>query len=371
MKKVIKVISLVLVVVLVLGSIGFLVFRNIQLDKSYKSAISQQTKLQAQLDAIGTFTDVLTVKADVNSGQEITKEDIIPQTIPTSAVPANAITDPNKILGKYFRIGFKTGLTITSDLIDNVVYDGAVYDKDVFMDSLPLGTKVGDYIDFRVVLPGGEEFVVLSHRRVNARFENTIKMNFDEADLWLYTSVMTDRALYKTKGFKIYATKYVDPGRDNKVTSYYPVRKEVMDIVAITSNLSAEQKGKMWNENLRKSIDAKLAFYNDDNNKNSSLIASANSEEQSRYKEAEEFYKEALADIEETKSSSPSSEDLSPSDDDVDLGNLGGDSTSTSSEAPANTDGQTDAAGNGSVIKSQDYLDNLSSNLFDDETAIE
>lgn len=380
MKKLLKMFGIGSIVIAVVGSCAFLLYKNIKLNESYDSAITQVTQLQAKLDAVGTFADVFTVKTNVRMGQEIKEEDLVLQTIPTSAVPSNTITNKEDLIGNYYRIGLEPGTTLTSDFVNVEAYIGSVYERDVFLDTLPIGTVVGDYIDIRVVLPGGEEFVVFPHKRVNARFDNAVKMKYDESELWLYTSMMVDRALYKSFGFKIYASKYVDPGAHDKTVAYYPVRREVVDIMNINSNLTDIQRARMWNSDLRTSIDTKLAFYADTNNKDSSKIASGNSDEQSRYGQAEQYYEQVIKEISENKGgngsglvdpTNPNNSDNSSGNgsNDGNIGNLDPDGGGTS-DAP-NTDGQKDASGNGSVIESQDYLDNLGDNLFEDESPIE
>lgn len=376
MKKILKIIAIILIVLTIVGGLGYLVIKNIQLNKSYEAATKQVTQLQAKLDAVGTFADVFTVKTSVKMGQEIKEEDLILQTVPTSSIPNNVITNKESLIGNYYRIGFEPGVTITSDFITVEEYIGAVYDRDVFLDSIPVGTKVGDYLDIRVVLPGGEEFVVLKHKRVNARYDNAVKMNFDESDLWLYTSMNVDRALYKDVGFKIYSTKYVDPGAHEDVVAYYPVRKEVVDIMNINANLTEVQRASIWNENLRTSIDAKLAFYADPLNRDSGKLANGVQDEQNRYNAAERYYESLLEELNNTggdpnnvNSNSTGLVDPNNSNNSG-VENIGNLEDGGISDAPT-VDGLQDADGNSSVIKSQDYLDNLGDNLFDDEAPVQ
>jgi hypothetical protein len=347
MMRALKIISISLVLLALAGVGVYYYMQNKELNKSYESATQQVTQLQAKLDAVGTFVDVFTVKAAVRMGQEIKDEDLVLQTIPTSSVPGNVISNKNAIIGKYWRIGFEPGITLTSDLINIEKYIGSVYDRDVFLDSLPVGTQVGDYLDVRIVLPGGEEFVVFPHKRVNARFDNAIKLRFDESDLWIYTSMNRDKALYKAAGLQLYATKYTDPGSHDKTVAYYPVRKEVLDIMNISGNLTDEQKSRMWNESLRASIDAKLKFYSDPLNSDASKIAGGVSAEDSRYNAAESYYKGMLNGTNTGANTNPGLVDPNATPTGTtDLGNLG--TPPISDEA---------------VKQSQEYLDSLGSSL--------
>ena len=44
--------------------------------------------------------------------------------------------------------------------------DSPVYERDIILPFKPIGLKVGDYIDLRVTLPGGEELRALTHKRI-------------------------------------------------------------------------------------------------------------------------------------------------------------------------------------------------------------
>lgn len=383
MKKFLKVIFILLMVVSICGSIGYLFFRNRELTKAYEAATQQVTQLQAKLNAVGTFTDVYTIKTEVKMGQEIKQEDLVLQTVPTSSVPSNVVTDAKALVGNFYRIGLKPGVTLTSDFITVEEYIGSVYDRDVFLDSLPVGTKVGDYIDIRVVLPGGEEYTVFEHRRVNARYDNAVKMRFDEADLWIYTSMMVDKALYEDVGLKVYATKYVDPGSHDATKAYYPVRKEVVGVMNTNPNLTDEQKARMWNESIRQVIDSKLKAYNTSGNKDATKIASANTNEHSRFKQATAYYESLLeavnngtASTEELGTTSSTLVDPNTVNSSTEsLGNLGdavnNGNSSTETNNSANADGLADSQGNKSVIPQQDYLDAEDSDLFADESPIQ
>lgn len=382
--KVVKIVVLVIVFLGLTGLSGFLFYKNTELNASYKDVTAKVTQLQSQLDAIGTFSDVYTVRSNVKCGQQITESDLTLQTIPTSSVPSNVVKDPSNLIGNYFRIDMSPGITLTTDLIMVEEYVGATYIRDLHFDQLPVGTEVGDYVDVRVVLPGGEEYVVLEHKRVNDKWDNTVQMKFDEADLWLYTSMKVDEALYGDVGFKVYCTKYTDPGAHDEVLNYYPVRAEVVDIMNINPNMTDSQRARIWNESVRKSIDAKLAVYADQTNTSGPTIAAGWGEEVSASNTAQQFIEQAeqlaqngnssgLQNPNDTDSSSGSLSDDLQNQTNESLGQLGDDMDAigdiTGTDAPT-TDGHTDSLGSGSTIPQGDIMDAQGDNLFDDETPI-
>jgi type II secretory pathway pseudopilin PulG len=365
-----KIVLVILAVILVIASITFLVVRNIQVTKSYEAAEAQITSLESKLDAIGYFTDVITVKTGVKMGQLIKDEDLTTVSKPSDELPENIVTDKKDIIGKYWRIGVTPDTEITFDLIDDEGYTGTVYTRELYMDAnLPIGLTVGDYIDVRIVLPGGEEFVVFAHKRVNAKYDDTLVMQFDEADLWLYTSMMIDRALYKPCGMKLYATRYVDPGKDNLTVAYYPMRKEAVDIMSINPNLTEEQRNRIWNESLRNAIDEKLSYYTDNTNKDVAKLVAGVAEEASRAEQAKQYFEELLKSV-ESGSSETDLVDPTTGVPEATEGTTVNDST-TSDSTNVVQDGATDADGNGSTVSQSEQIGNLSDDMLSDESTIE
>lgn len=373
MKKV-KVVLIILTILLIIGGITAGTILYIQQSKSLKAAEEQVVSLESKLNAIGYFTDVFTVKVPVEMGQEIKESDISPLSVPVDTVPKNVITDKTKLIGKYWRIGVQPGTTISSDLVVDAGYTGTTYKRELHLDaSIPVGCIVGDYLDVRIVLPGGEEFVVFAHKRIDAKYENTVVMEFDEADLWLYTSMMIDRSLYKKAGLKLYATKYVDPGSHNKTVAYYPIRKEAVDIMSVAPNLTETQRNRLWNESLRNAIDKKLDFYSTPGNADAALIAAGVSEEEARSDAAKVYFETLLKEMQSNAAINSEGTGTSTNTDNTGTG-TGTTTTPTGSNTGTTgtptTDGAKDANGNSSVVTKDEKITNLGEDLMGDETPI-
>ena len=120
-------------------------------------------------------------------------------------------------------------------------------------------------------------------------------MKMSESDLWLWTSILVDKALYKGYGLKIYATKYEDPGLPNEAKPYYPLRKEVVDIASISKNLSKKDIAKIYNKELREAVYKKLAYWADENNEDTSKIVTGVTEEEARYDLAQSYWESIQA----------------------------------------------------------------------------
>ena len=280
-------------------SSGLLWYMNVVKGAELDAYSATVASLQSRLDAVGTFTDVYTVKAPVLEGAVVLSEDdFVLQTIPTSVVPANAITNPKDVIGQAYRLSFKPGVTLTSDYFMSDNYLNHTYERDISLKSLPVGTKVGDYLDIRIILPYGEPYIALPHLRVNAIYDNTIKVVLDEAELALYSSLKIDYALYKSIGLTLEATKYTHPGTHDDTKPFYPVRSEIEPVVVLNPNIV--NKDRCINKDLRKTIDAKLKVYGDElNSDDTGKLVEGVADEEGAQNAAQDIYKDYLQDMNE------------------------------------------------------------------------
>ena len=343
--KVKKILIILLVLLLVGGSITasvILFIKNTKLIADATEQAAQNVQLQQQIAAIGQLVDVWTVNKAVKVGDQVQESDLTRQTVPVTAVPEGAVQDTNEVIGKYYKLSFGAGIPLTKDLFMDDELKGPVYIRDVFLDSVPVGIMPNDYIDIRVVLPGGEEFVAFSHRRIESLYQKAIKMKMTESDLWLWTSILVDRSLYKGYGLKIYATKYEDPGLPNEAKPYYPLRKEVIDIASISKNLSKKDIDKIYNKDLRAAVYKKLAYWADENNEDTSKIVSGVTEEESRYDLAQAYWESIQATKDEEGVSSRLDEEQKRAEEQAKeeeaLRNGGSISTDTKPDTSSNTD---------------------------------
>ena len=342
--KVKKILIILLVLLLVGGSTTasvILFIKNTKLIADATEQAAQNVQLQQQIAAIGQLVDIWTVNKAVKVGDQVQESDLTKETVPVTAVPEGAVQDTSEVIGKYYKLSFGAGIPLTKDLFMDDELKGPVYIRDVFLDSVPVGIMPNDYIDIRVVLPGGEEFVAFSHRRIESLYQKAIKMKMTESDLWLWTSILVDRSLYKGYGLKIYATKYEDPGLPNEAKPYYPLRKEVIDIASISKNLSKKDIDKIYNKDLRAAVYKKLAYWADENNEDTSKIVSGVTEEESRYDLAQAYWESIQATKDEEGVSSRLDEEQKRAEEQAKeeeaLRNGGSVSTDTTSDTSLNT----------------------------------
>lgn len=218
----------------------------------------QIADLQAALDAIGPMVPIWTVAQDAPDlfpGKVVEHSDLSYQEIPESLLNQSFILEPDTIVGKYYKIALKGGTPLSMDLVMEDPLDDTTREFDVVATMLPIGMKVGDYVDYRIVYPLGEDYIVLKHKRVEAINDKTIKFKLNETEIHYYQAALIDYFLNKDKGAILYMTKYLEPGLQKPATEYYAIPANIEAIMLADPNVVEKIDGEL-NGTTRKMIDA-------------------------------------------------------------------------------------------------------------------
>lgn len=262
MKKVLTII--LFIAVLTGGIIGTVYFWN--QNKNSLEQVAQLTQqnaaVQAQIDAIGEMTSVYEVSRNVYSGAEILESDLTEVSIPVSTLADSSITDMADLVGKYYRVNVAPGTILSKDMLMDEEGEIYKFPIDMTLSSLPISTVVGDYLDIRMLLPNGEEYPVLTHKKVERLYETTVTFYATEEENMIYLSMLQDIGQHSGTCI-FYATKFLEPG-NNYTIAYYPVAHEMENAVLFNPNILDTTR--CINTNLRNHIDEVLQrFSNSDN----------------------------------------------------------------------------------------------------------
>ena len=280
-----------LVMLLISGLIIALLF--IQLMNKNKK---EQEELKASVKAY-------VLKQDVNSGQVITTDMLELQTVNKNLVPSNATSnislienyslqdkEGNDIYTKYDRnneaklfikkdgteyevkqeeetdnyyiaknnnkeylelnsvplvakVTMKKNTLITTELLnktDSVVQDD-VRKQEYNMLILPTDLETGDYIDVRLMLPSGQDYIVVSKKEVEipniagVDSEDTIWINLSEDEILHMSCAIIDA--FRVKGSKLYITKYTEAGMQVAATPTYPINNSTSTLLQSNPNI--------------------------------------------------------------------------------------------------------------------------------------
>jgi len=198
---------------------------------------------------------ILRVKYDTNANNEPKREKEYIDILGTPLI-AKIEMDKNTVLTLDM---LSLGSLVTDD-VRKQEYNAVV---------LPVDLATGDYVDIRVMLPTGQDFIVVSKKEVELpvidgmESENTMWVNLSEEEILSMSCAIVEA--YRIDGTKIYATKYTDPGMQKPATPTYPVNAETIALIQADPNVTqvAEQKllerytaefVKIRNENINKEL---------------------------------------------------------------------------------------------------------------------
>jgi hypothetical protein len=214
--------------------------------------------LKATIKKVGPLVGIWTIKEGVEGiypGKKVEENDLAIKEIPESFITRSFILDPESIIGKYYKLGLTPGTPLSKDLVMDDVMDDTTREFDVVSSLMPIGLKVGDYVDYRIVYPLGEDYIVLPHKRVQAIHDKTIKFKLNETEIHFYQAALIDYFLQNKNGATLYLSKYLDPGIQKAADAYYAVPKNILAIMIADPNIIQKVNAQM-NGTTRKIIDS-------------------------------------------------------------------------------------------------------------------
>ena len=107
---------------------------------------------------------------------------------------------------------------------------------------LPMDLATGDYVDIRLQLPSGQDFIVVSKKSVEIPIvqgmdsTDTVWMQLSEDEILSMSCAIVEA--YRINGSKLYATKYTDPGMQEAAIPTYPINAETVAIIQADPNVT-------------------------------------------------------------------------------------------------------------------------------------
>ena len=146
------------------------------------------------------------------------------------------------------KVNVPAGTIVTKDMIVESGEETTASQRilEYNMISLPSRLKNGEYVDVRMTIPNGQDYIILSKKRVLGCDTTTIWLQLDELEIDLLNSAIVDSYTYT--GSKIYAAPYVEAGMQENSTVTYTVRREVLALINSNPNIIDEAKANYNNK---------------------------------------------------------------------------------------------------------------------------
>lgn len=216
--------------------------------------IMQMKKKEQQVQTASKYVYMLT--RDVKSGEMVTTDDVKRTNIVTNINSDEIVTDSEltqlieqtNSLGetelvadetnmKVATIDLPAGAFLTRDMItldeEQITDDLRVQEYNMIV--LPSDLSKEDYIDVRLSLPNGQDYIVISKKRVLKSTQNTVFLKMTEAEMVTMSNAIVES--YKINGSMLYATKYKNAGLQNASTPNYIVSDEVVNLISKNPNI--------------------------------------------------------------------------------------------------------------------------------------
>lgn len=201
------------------------------------------TKLQKQIEADKQATRTVYVLAsNVNSGDKIDSSMLVQKQVLQDIVPTDYINLSDITENTIAKLDLTKGSVLSKNLIteSNEKITDDLREQEFNMIVLPQQLDVGAYVDIRLRLSNGQDYIVVSKKCVNNVTEDTIWINLYEDEILAMSNAIVEA--YKMNGAKLYATTYVEPGNQGSAIPTYMPSAEVINLINSDKNIKEEAR---------------------------------------------------------------------------------------------------------------------------------
>lgn len=220
-----------------------------------------------EVEDLKALQKVVYVATDyIQSGTEVTIDSFKKETVQTSLNKEELISEldfefvnekTGEIIEQYYdgkpvdkkmivKTDIPAGTIMTKDLMeeldDRTTDDQRLQEYNMIL--LPTLLTNGDYIDIRLQLPEGEDYIVVSKKKVIYTDADTVWLKLGEDEILSLGNAIVEA--YTIVGSKLYATKYTEAGLQEAATPTYPVSQAVLNLINTDPNVRKEAKEGLW-----------------------------------------------------------------------------------------------------------------------------
>ena len=282
----------VLITVLIMGALAAVLLLKIK------------NMQDSENERLANLIKVYALKVDVKSGEQIDSSMLTQVETDKNAAPTDAITGASLTETSVAKIDLTKGSILTSAVVADsenpITADLRLQEYNM----LKLNSQIAsdDFIDIRLRMPNGQDYIVVSKKKVEIPqisgidSENTIWVKLTEDETLSMSNAIVEA--YKLDGSVLYTAKYVEPGTQEKATPTYVPSAEVVNMITQNPNVVQEAKPAMYNRyqqftSTRNSINSALGTVDADDAK--SRVSSGTTSEVTNAQEQRKSYLDDLA----------------------------------------------------------------------------
>ncbi|WP_106767764.1 SAF domain-containing protein [Paenibacillus faecalis] len=221
--------------------------------KRYQQRINELET--AQIGDMKSMKSAWVPLRDIPAGHFIDSQDLQEVRLPLEASPDNLPARKEDVMGKGAKIELRKGTPITLGMLfEEEATPRDLRNREMKSVWLPSNLKQDDVVDIRIQFPTGQDYIVLSKKRIDKLASPAFWTTLNEQEILLYSSAMVDAYIHQAS---IYALTYVEPELQEKAIPNYPPNEEVIRLIKNDPNIvrRAEQQ---LESSIRKALDRDL-----------------------------------------------------------------------------------------------------------------
>ncbi len=204
----------------------------------YQAQIDEAEKLLKEHNSVKKR--VVVTSKEMKAGEALTEKDLKVIELPQKDIPDNRVEGIEDLLGKVIKID--AGLN--TPLISSMVFaEGAtpndLRNQEYNVLQLPTQLKKGQFVDVRIMFPTGQDYTVLSKKKVKDLFGSTVWHEVNEFEILAMQSAIVDAYIH---GAKLYEITYVDPFMQDESIPNYPINLKVIELIQSDPNILEKAK---------------------------------------------------------------------------------------------------------------------------------
>ncbi|ADC52216.1 SAF domain protein (plasmid) [Alkalihalophilus pseudofirmus OF4] len=231
-------------------SAGILYFMYKNMKESEELLIQQY---EEELEEFQIWADqqvkAFTANRYIEAGETIEENDLR-EVLLSAETAAEDITHYDELLGSIAKVNLEPRTVLT----DSILYFEERTPRDLrlaeyaFID-LPSRVEVGDFVDVRIQFPNGNDYVLLSKKKVKELNEDVVWYEMNEQELLTISSAIVDAYL---ENAIIYALAYVEPYVQDESVVTYPVKDNVLELIETSPNIVDRARNELEARNRQK-----------------------------------------------------------------------------------------------------------------------
>lgn len=231
----------------------FLLYQIKSINEAKEALESLQSQKLVAIEDIESGTIVTmdsfmldTVQSTVDDSMIVSEEDFLFYDEEGNIEPKYNEDGSERQKEMVMKVNVPAGSIITKDMItesdDLTTDDQRIQEYNMIL--LPSQLKDGDYIDIRLGLPKGQDYIVLAKKKVISTTATGIWLKLTEEEILTLGNAIVEA--YTIVGSKLYAIEYSEPGIQDAAEPTYPVSAEVLDLINNDPNIRQVAKDALW-----------------------------------------------------------------------------------------------------------------------------